>query len=90
GDYDQAKGFCESKQHTRLPIIETREELDVVHAKADSISGVAWWLDASDIGQEPGQFKWSNGNELPLKQPDSYGQGLKTEDVPCLFHVVRQ
>ncbi|XP_065346083.1 C-type lectin domain family 17, member A-like isoform X3 [Cloeon dipterum] len=85
-DFDDAKSFCKTN-HGRVPILDTREDLDVVRAKAGDIAGVAWWVDASDVGQEPGQFKWSNGQELPLNsslwfkqenQPDSFGQGKKT------------
>ncbi|XP_065346086.1 alpha-N-acetylgalactosamine-specific lectin-like [Cloeon dipterum] len=86
--YDEAKGFCESN-NMRLPIIETIDELDVVLARANTTVGVSWWVDASDIGQEPGHFRWGNGQELPRnsslwqeEQPNSFGPGKKT----CVFY----
>ncbi|XP_065346078.1 C-type lectin domain family 17, member A-like isoform X2 [Cloeon dipterum] len=85
-NFDKAKNFCQ-RNNGRLPILDTREDLDVVREKAGKISGVAWWVDASDEGQEPGQYRWANGKELPLnsslwfkqgKQPNSFGPGQRT------------
>ncbi|CAB3386905.1 Hypothetical predicted protein [Cloeon dipterum] len=94
-DHEDAKRFCK-RNNMRLPILDTREELDVVHATALNISGVAWWVDASDVGREPGQFRWGNGQELPLNsslwfkeenQPNSFGPGKKTCVVFSTFYA---
>lgn len=40
------------------------------------------WLDASDIGQEPGQFYWSDGTQVDNStwktgEPDAFGAGTE-------------
>ncbi|XP_065334373.1 C-type lectin domain family 4 member F-like [Cloeon dipterum] len=82
----KAKEYCESiGLHLASP--KTQSELKIVRNKAATISQTNWWLSASDIGREAGDFQWHDGTILPLnspmwaedlKEPDSYRIGSDT------------
>ncbi|CAB3376922.1 Hypothetical predicted protein [Cloeon dipterum] len=82
----KAKEYCESiGLHLASP--KTQLELRIVRNKAATISQTNWWLSASDIGRQAGDFQWHDGTILPLnspmwdedlKEPDSYKRGSDT------------
>lgn len=54
----------------------------------------AYWLDASDIGHEPGEFYWSDGRDVSRwswdrenGQPNDFAAGNQT--AVCLSHLHR-
>jgi hypothetical protein len=47
------------------------------------ISGNYYWVGASDVGQQPGQFRWTDGTKVDdawwaSGQPNDHGQGKET------------
>ncbi|CAB3383661.1 Hypothetical predicted protein [Cloeon dipterum] len=61
----KAKEMCE-KNAMRLASPKTSEELELLSQKAAShFEDAAFWLSASDVGQQPGDFHWHGGDVLP-------------------------
>ncbi|CAB3383663.1 Hypothetical predicted protein [Cloeon dipterum] len=62
----KAKEMCE-KNAMRLASPKTSEELELLSQKAASHfeEDAAFWLSASDVGQQPGDFHWHGGDVLP-------------------------
>ncbi|CAB3383670.1 Hypothetical predicted protein [Cloeon dipterum] len=62
----KAKEMCE-KNAMRLASPKTSEELELLSQKAASHfeEDAAFWLSASDVGQQPGDLRWHGGDVLP-------------------------
>ncbi|XP_065335592.1 uncharacterized protein LOC135936638 [Cloeon dipterum] len=79
----QAKDYCEEKG-MRLASPKTREELNILLGKIKDFENDFYWLSASDVGQKGIEFRWLDGEVLPVSsslwdkgmmQPDSFGRG---------------
>ncbi|CAB3376929.1 Hypothetical predicted protein [Cloeon dipterum] len=86
----QAKDYCEEKG-MRLASPKTQEELNILHGKiSEYVEANFFWLSASDVGRKGIEFRWLDGEVLPVSsslwdkgmiQPDSFGRGQEV----CTF-----
>ncbi|CAB3387044.1 Hypothetical predicted protein [Cloeon dipterum] len=81
-NWHQASDFCQFNK-MKLASAKTERELILLRKEIDKeAKGQYWWLSASDVGRNPGDFRWQDGtillrnSELWLKEdnePDSFG-----------------
>ncbi|XP_065336510.1 uncharacterized protein LOC135937294 [Cloeon dipterum] len=79
-----AKDYCVAKG-MRLASPKTQEELDVLLGKLNEyVEHGVFWLSASDVGRKGIEFRWLDGEVLPVssslwdkerKQPHYFGKG---------------
>ncbi|XP_059486471.1 uncharacterized protein LOC132203048 isoform X2 [Neocloeon triangulifer] len=74
--WNEAQEFC-GKFNMRLVIIDSEQKLEdlteLIKTNSTGSSALryrlSYWVGANDIGREPGDFKWTNGDEINRKLP---------------------
>ncbi|XP_065336357.1 lectin-like isoform X2 [Cloeon dipterum] len=84
--WDEANIFCKSKMMA-LASPKTSNEIRTLRKAIDQFApGEQWWVSATDVGNEPGNFTWLDGEILSgesalwdkrEQEPNNFGDGKK-------------
>ncbi|CAB3379214.1 Hypothetical predicted protein [Cloeon dipterum] len=93
--WDEADTFCKSKMMA-LASPKTSNEIRTLRKTIDQFApGEQWWVSATDVGNEPGNFTWLDGEILPSEsslwdkrehEPNDFGDGKKACVVLHSYH----
>ncbi|CAB3387179.1 Hypothetical predicted protein [Cloeon dipterum] len=79
-NFTESKEFCR-KHGMHLASPKTLTDLSYLHEKAKELNPrSAWYLSGSDIGGEPGYFRWHDDSPIDedlwgLNEPNNFGKG---------------